>query len=241
MRWNVQSVQDWFFRAFLIGAVVASIILNIINLNVKWYIPAIFMALYLIYQTLIDRQPQQGDLESSFYGSNSEFYSSTQRRMQSATRHIWVTYVRLVPPPGFESPEADSYFKYGLEWARKNPDRELRRIVGAQDDGPVSEWLLRHYIETRDIKNYFVRVSPFSGPVDGINFAIIDDRAIFLALSGEGNRLTGHSLATPEAVHAFREYFLQWWDSAEKLEEYVRRVTADDAICQDQLPPSVNP
>jgi hypothetical protein len=211
---------------FLIGAVITSIILGVINVSVRWYIPGIFMAMYLIYQTLIGTRPSRTGLESSFYGSNSEFYSSTQRRMQSATRHIWVTYVRLVPPPGFESPEADSYFKYGLAWARQNRDRELRRIVGAPDQGPVAEWLVRHYSETKDIGNYLVRVSPFSGPVDGINIAIIDDRAVFIALSGEGNRLTGHSLDTPEAVHAFREYFLQWWDSCERLEDYTRRISS---------------
>jgi hypothetical protein len=144
--------------------------------------------------------------------------------MQAATTHIWVTYVRLVPPPGFESPEADSYFRYGIEWARKNPDREFKRIVGAADSGPVSEWLLRHYEEVRAIKNYSVHVTPFSGPVDGINFAILDNSVAFLALSTEGNRLTGHSFDTPDAVAAFREYFLQWWDKSEKLEDYVSRI-----------------
>jgi hypothetical protein len=226
MGWDIQRVEGLVFRAFLIGAVITSVILDLLNVDVKWYVPAIFMAMYLIYQTLIGMRLREPGLESTFYGSNSEFYSSTQRKMQSATRHIWVTYVRLVPPPGFESPEADSYFKYGIAWARQNRDREFRRIVGAPDGGPVSAWLVQHYEETKSVGNYLVRVSPFSGPVDGINIAIIDDRAVFIALSGEGNRLTGHSLETAEAVHAFREYFLQWWDSCEKLEDYVQRIEA---------------
>jgi len=224
MKWTFKGVEDWLFRVLLIGAVGSSIVLDAVGVNVKWYIPAIFAALYLIYQTLISTRDRSGSLETTFYSSNSEFYASTQRRMQSAQRHIWVTYVRTVPPPGFESAEASSYFKYGLEWAKKNPDRELRRIVGAGERGAMTDWLVHHYAETKDIKNYAVRVSPFDGPVDGINFAIIDDRAVFIALSGEGNRLTGHSLDTPEAVHAFREYFLQWWDGAERLETYVARV-----------------
>lgn len=224
-RWNVKLVEDWMLQAFLVGAVATSIILSVLGVDEKWYIPAIFAVLYIIYRQISDVSNRTAaGVESTFYGSNSEFYSSTQRRMQSATTHIWVTYVRLVPPPGFESPEADSYFRYGIEWARKNPDREFRRIVGAENSGPLSEWLVKHYKDVRSIKNYSVHVTPFSGPVDGINFAIIDNSVAFLALSGEGNRLTGHSFDTPDAVAAFREYFLQWWDRSEKLEDYVSRI-----------------
>jgi hypothetical protein len=158
--------------------------------------------------------------------------------MQSATTHIWVTYVRLIPPPGFESPEADSYFRYGIEWARKNPDREFRRIVGAESSGPLSEWLIRHYEDVKSIKNYSVHVTPFSGPVDGINFSIIDNSVVFLALSGDGNRLTGHSFDTPGAVAAFREYFLQWWDRSEKLEDYVSRMGKVSALSSYRPAPS---
>jgi hypothetical protein len=56
------------------------------------------------------------------------------------------------------------------------------------------------------------------------SYAYQVDSVAFLALSGEGNRLTGHSFDTPDAVAAFREYFLQWWDRSEKLEDYVSRI-----------------
>ncbi len=77
MKWNIHSVEDWIFRAFLIGAVLASIVLDLLNLNVKWYIPAIFVAMYLIYQTLVGTQPQDSDSKAS--RSTGAIASSTLR------------------------------------------------------------------------------------------------------------------------------------------------------------------
>jgi hypothetical protein len=221
---RIQRVEDRLVEACLIGAAVTSVGLNIIGVDAKWYAPGIFMALYGIFRMLTDMHERVTGLEVSFYRSNSEFYASTQRRMQVAKSHIWTTYVRTIPPPGFESAEANSYFQYTVDWARKNPDREFRRIVGAPDSGPMATWLIQHCEETRDIKNYRVCVVPFYGKVDEINLAIIDDNAVFLAVSGDGNSMIGHSMETPDAVHAFREYYLQKWNSGEALEAYVSRL-----------------
>src|SRR6476469_4788823 len=106
-RWSFNSIEDLLLQAILVGAVATSIILSAIGIDVKWYIPAIFAVLYIIYRQISDLSDRTAaGVESTFYGSNSYFYSSSQRRMQSAKTHIWVTYVRLVPPPGFESAEA---------------------------------------------------------------------------------------------------------------------------------------
>src|SRR5260370_39306104 len=109
-RWGLHGVEGWLVQVFLVGAVASSIILDVAGLDIKWYVPGIFMVLFVIYRRLNEIDNQPAGVESRFYSSNSEFYSSTQRRMQSATMHIWVTYVRLVPPPGFGSPARLSQF-----------------------------------------------------------------------------------------------------------------------------------
>jgi hypothetical protein len=228
-RMDLQSLEDRLTEGFLIGAVVASIVLNIVGLDPKWYLPAIFLALYGIFR-MVATQYKQSAVTSAFYPNTSEFYASMQRRMQSAQSYIWATYVRLVPPPGFNSAEANSYFQYGLDWARRNPDREFGRIVAAPAGNEMRTWLLQHHADTKSINNYLVRVVPYVGRIDGINMAVIDDKIVFLALSGEGQRMTGHSIETSGLVQAFKEYYITWWDVAEPLESFVSRITSARAV-----------
>ncbi|HEY5988696.1 MAG TPA: hypothetical protein VIV12_20295 [Streptosporangiaceae bacterium] len=228
---RIQRVEDRLLQFCLIGAAITSVGLNIVGVDARWYAPGIFMALYGMFRILTEMHERDLGVESTFYRTNSEFYAATQKRMQVAKSHIWV-HVRTIPPPGFESAEANSYFKYTVDWARRNPDREFRRIFGAADSGPMAAWLARHHEETREIRNYRVCVVPFHGKVDEINLAIVDDSAVFLAVSGDGNSMTGHSLETPDAVHAFREYYLQKWNTGESLEEYVRR-TREGGLSSD--------
>jgi hypothetical protein len=60
----------------------------------------------------------------------------------------------------------------------------------------MAAWLGRHRQDTESIKNYKVRVVPSQGRIDEIGVAIIDDKMVTLAISGDGSSMTGHSLET---------------------------------------------
>jgi hypothetical protein len=114
-------------------------------------------------------------------------------------------------------------FQATIEWARRHPDREFRRIISAPDSGAISAWLPQHDEETRAIANYNARVIPSLGTLDDVGFAVIDDKRVVLAVSGDGTSISAHVLEAPEAVRAFREQYIQKWERAETLPDFLRR------------------
>ena len=102
----------------------------------------------------------------------------------------------------------------------------------------MAAWLINHHAETKDVKNYKIRVEHFTGNVDQIGISIIDNRLVYLALSGDGTSMTGHKLETPEAIQAFREHFLQRWANSEPIEDYARRVAASETHSPEERPSS---
>jgi hypothetical protein len=223
---NAQRLEDRLLQVFLLLAVLGSILGNIFDIDPGWQIPLVFAALYAILRVVSQLRDQDGQLTFVYYKNNSEFYSSVQRIMQRAEETVSVTYLRLLPPPGFHSPEADSYFQYGLKWARGDSHKEFRRIFGVPPGGAMLEWLRTHHAETRSIPNYSVRVIPWSLGVDGLNVALIDDKTVFLALTGEGQQMRGLSFGTPEAIGYFTEYYNRLWSGAEPLASFVARFPA---------------
>jgi hypothetical protein len=217
-----RKVEDRLLELCLIGAVATSIILTAVGIDVKWFVPGIFLAQYGIFRILADmRETRAAGIESACYANSSEFYKAAQGRFQSAKNTAWVTYTRLTPPSELKSAESESYFRYTLNWARLHPDREFRRIIYAADSVAMAAWLTEHREDTKHISNYKAKVVKTYGPADEIGLAIFDGEMVMLALcSGEGP-MTGHSIREPAAVHAFREYYIRQWENAETLEDCV--------------------
>jgi len=160
---TLQSIEDRLIEISLVGAAITSVALNIVGVDVKWYIPGIFLALYGIFRTLAQEGHEGTGLETHFYINYAVFYAAAQKQMNEARSHIWVTYTRNSPPPEHDSAEASSYFRYTVDWARRNPDREFRRIMTVTESAAMKAWLRTHHRETNDIANYKVRVVPSAG------------------------------------------------------------------------------
>jgi hypothetical protein len=233
---TLQAIEDRLIEIALVGAAVTSVALNIVGVDVKWYIPGIFLALYGIFRTLTQEGHEGVGLETHFYINHTAFYAAAQKQMNEARSHIWVTYTRSIPPPERDSAEASSYFRYTVDWARKNPEREFRRIMTVTESPAMKAWLRMHHGETKDIANYKVRVVSSAGPVDEIGIAIIDAKRVFLAFSGDGISMSGHIFETPEAIRSFREYYLQKWSTGESLEEYVRKLAGAEVAGHETSP-----
>jgi hypothetical protein len=163
-RLTFRKVEDRLVEVSLIGAVVTSIILNVIGIDARWYIPGIFLALYGIFQSVADiREKRERGIESAFYRNIQEFYAAAQRQIQEAKDYVWATYTRTAPPTAFESAEANSYFQYTVDWARWHPDREFRRIIGAPETAAMAAWLNQHRQDTKAIKTTRYASSPPMG------------------------------------------------------------------------------
>jgi hypothetical protein len=220
---GVQRAEGYLVQVFLVGAVITSVILNIVGVDPKWYLPGVFMALYGIYKKLDDIQPP-ADLMTSSYTSSGEYYTALQGKVQQASESVWMTYMRAAPPPGYGLPEADAYFRFTVDWARAHPGREFRRIFAASDDGPMAEWLLAHHAEHGSLANYQPRVLATVSKVDMMSVGIFDAREVILVLTGDGNSLTGHTLANAHTVRTFREWYVALWNAADPLDDFVERV-----------------
>jgi hypothetical protein len=220
---EIQRFPDYIVQILLIGAAVTSIAVTILGVSVKWYLPGIFMGIYAVYrQVAADLEDCRTSLTQ--YLNSAQYYSDLQQRVQRATQTVWLTYMRVKPPPGYGEPEADRYLRFTIEWARIYPDRELRRVFAASDDGPLTDWLLAHYRECKGVANYHPRVVPTLCDIDAINVGIFDAASAVLVFTGKGTSLSGVTFGTTESIQAFREWYLQLWDVAEPLAAYVDRV-----------------
>jgi hypothetical protein len=217
---SLRSLEERLILGSLVVAAATSVVLNFVGIDPKWYVPGMFVALYAILRAVGDLREEAPRTEQMLYHTVSVFYSDAIRRMRAAESHIWVTQVRRVPPESGSTEDA-SYFRGTIEWAQKHPDREFRRIIGVSNSESIAAWLKQHHEETENVRNYKVRIIPLSGMNDEIGIAIIDQKTVRLALSGDGTSMMEHVLKAPEAIRTFREYYIQKWEQAETIPEYL--------------------
>ncbi len=222
---GVQRYENRLVQVFLAGAAVTSVALNVYgDVDPKWYLPGVFMALYATYRKLDDIPDMKPGVETTVYRNSAEYYIGLQQRVQRAKESVWMTYMRASPPPGSGSPEAEAYFNYTLQWAKGHPDREFRRIFAAAETGPMADWLIGHHQQVRDVENYRPRVLLNALKIDSLSAGIFDTSEVVLVLTMDGNRLTGHTFDRAETVGNFRDWYQAMWYAAEPLEAFVRRV-----------------
>ncbi|KUN16348.1 hypothetical protein AQJ23_45260 [Streptomyces antibioticus] len=224
---NLQSIAQKLLLIALLFVIGGSIVANLFAWDVKWQIPLIYAVLYVLLSVVVEIRDRQAPTTSTHYRTSDEFFLSFARFVRTAERHVYTSYVRNTPPPSFQSPAAQQYFRAAADWTRRNPGASFHRIIGvpAQEPGKseMRLWLREHYEEMRDLGNYHARVVTTNSGVDAVNVAIIDDTAVLLLLTADGSFMSGHSLETAEAVNSFRDYYRSWWASAEPLESYAQR------------------
>lgn len=224
---NLQSVEQKLLLLALLFVTGGSIVANLFAWDVKWQIPLIYAVLYVLLSIAVEIRDRQAPTASTHYRTSDEFFLSFARLVRTAERHIYTSYVRNTPPPSFQSPAAQQYFRTAADWTRRNPGASFHRIIGvpAQEPGKSAMrlWLREHYEEMHGLANYHARVVTTNSGVDAVNMAIIDDAAVLLLLTADGSFMSGHSLETAEAVNSFRDYYRSWWASGEPLDNYAQR------------------
>jgi len=228
---EAQGAEDRIVGILLGIAVLFSIISNVVQVPIEWQIPFIFLALLAIFKlvfpigelvrqvrSLSSNQPQ---IQFKHYPTNSDFYSEIQQIVKGAQYRLAVTYIRRTPPSNFAALEAKGYFKYVLEWAKNSPSRSVRRII-CVPDAPMLIWAQKHCNETKDIRNYEVRVVEWAIEADALNLALIDNAIVFIAFSGETEQdMRGLSLKSDEAFKYFDAYYNQLWVAGKPLNQFL--------------------
>jgi hypothetical protein len=226
-----QGTEDRIVGILLGVAVLFSIVSNIIQVPIQWQIPFIFLALFAIFKLVFpirelvhqvkSLSSNQSLIQFKHYPSNSDFYNEMHQIVRNALYRISVTYIRRSPPSDFASREAKAYFDFVLEWAKRSPDRTLRRIICIPDDRmPV--WARSHYDETKNIPHYKVRIVEWRIEADALNLALIDNTTVFLAFSGETEQdMRGLSLRSDQALNYFDIYYSQLWSAGKPLHRFL--------------------
>ncbi|MFI1676346.1 hypothetical protein [Streptomyces sp. NPDC020607] len=103
---NLQSVEQKLLLLALLFVVGGSIVANLFAWDVKWQIPLIHAALYVLLSVVIEIRDGQAPTASTHYRNSDEFFLSFTRLVRTAERHVYTSYVCNTPPPSFQSPAA---------------------------------------------------------------------------------------------------------------------------------------
>ncbi|MER7968005.1 helix-turn-helix domain-containing protein [Streptomyces sp. NPDC096080] len=168
-------------------------------------------------------------LTAHWYRNNRQFYEAASARIKQARSEIRVTYTRRFPPTQYTTRASGEYFRTILDWAGEDSDdeRSVRRIIGIPEregtpDCDMLAWARQHYEDSKDLLNYEANVLRWTAAADGLNMALIDDSAVFLAFSGgPRQRLNGFSVEDPTFMTYFAAYFDQLWAALEPLGTYL--------------------
>lgn len=222
--YSTQALESSVLRYCLLAAAAWSVVSNLLDLDSRWHAPLIFLGLYAVLRAIEELQRDQKDGKATPLNHNAEFYPMMERATMESTSHISVTYMRTYPPPHFQSAEFDDYFKSLERWARRNPNRQLRRVIGAPSTGSMDGWIVSHHKDTVSLRNYAARVVPCSSSYDCLNMAIFDDRRCVVAITGSGHEVRGVAIDDPTVARSFSEYHSSLWAQGEPLEVYADRL-----------------
>ncbi|MGH4011614.1 MAG: helix-turn-helix domain-containing protein [Pseudonocardiaceae bacterium] len=167
----------------------------------------------------------------TFYRNNSKFYRAAAEYAKSASSIMRLTYVRQVPPTQVTSREAAEYFATVLEWARQPGHRFVLRVIGIPIFNEVPEpqmlsWIKSHHLDVQEILNYEARIVPWMNRGDGLNMALFDEDAVFVAVSGESRQdLKGMAFPDRKVHQYFTAHFTQLWHNAESIQRFIQRYT----------------
>lgn len=166
-------------------------------------------------------EPKQENVTITWFDDNEEFYSTAAERLLVAKRKLLATYIRRHPPSYYTSDAAAKYFQAVLDWAREPGARSVRRIL-CVPNAEMYEWAIQHEAETREIRNYEVRVVPWQLDADSFNLALMDDSISFIAFSGTAFQdLSGLEAFSEKLNRRFTDYFEQFWAGGTDLRSYL--------------------
>ncbi|MGI5404835.1 helix-turn-helix domain-containing protein [Streptomyces sp. CA-135486] len=168
-------------------------------------------------------------LAARWYRNNREFYEAASERVRQARSEIRVTYTRRYPPTQYTTRASAEYFEAILGWAAQDSDDErcVRRIIGVPEHDGVADrdmlaWARQHHEASKHILSYEASVLRWTAAADGLNMALIDESAVFLAFSGgPRQKLNGFSVEDPTFMSYFAAYFEQLWAALQPLGTYL--------------------
>lgn len=211
---------------------IGSIITAIANVEARWQVPLIFLALITIIRLVTPVEEIHSDVRYlrelsasariSPYPSLDAFYSDLRHALGRAKYTLDLTHIRDNPPDDFGDHTA-GWFDAVAEWVQKDSSRSVRRLVSVRNDR-MYDWVQQLASVAVEIPRFQVRVVKWDIDAPAINMAIIDGNVVFLAVTGEMlERTRGIAVEDQAVAHYFTDYYNNLWRSAMPLASYLAK------------------
>lgn len=228
----LQTVEDRILIAVLAILFVASIIGAIVGVPAAWQTPIIVAALVAIMRLLAPVEEIHEDVKFlrgvasamsiQSYATLQAFYADLTHAVEEAKETLDVTHIRDNPPDDFVGSRPSDYFHMVTTWLQADSSRSVRRVIAVRN-AAMHAWAVQLAEAAAHMPNYQVRVVDWSVAAPAINMAIVDGRAVFLAITGDTlERTRGLGIEDQTVSGYFCDYYGNLWRAAEPLDDFLR-------------------
>jgi hypothetical protein len=230
----VKSLGDKLLLAFLIILFAYSVVAAIYQTVTKNQVPSAFTApvvlagLYAVVKLVADLPEihedvrylrRAADVHVDRMATVKDFHDSLLKALEKATSTLDLTHIRDNPPADF-GPEASKFYEQLVDWVTVD-GRSIRRIIAVKSPA-MCDWARNLADDTKHLSNFRIRVIDWKPNVPAINLAIVDGRAVYLALTGEVvERTAGIGIEDDTATQYFSDYYNTLWHGSVDLKDWL--------------------
>lgn len=240
-RWLETEIDERLLLGTLLLTFAASLVLPMLaqfadwDIAALWGIPVVLAALFTITKIVRPLPMIQKDVRYLREIANvgvqrmptvRDFYEGLILGLQEAASTIDLTHIRDEPPRDF-GPSAGDFFSRLVKWCQAEDGRSIRRLIAVKSPA-MHAWAQELAEETQDIPQFEIRVVAWSSEFPALNMAIIDEKAVYLALTGSTvQRTRGLAIEDSTTAQYFRDYYENIWQSAVDLHDWLATTTVE--------------
>lgn len=231
----VTSTEDKFLVVALIVLLLVSLAIPVyeevtgVTVPASWNTPVVLFALYAIVRLVGSLPEIKTDVRFLREVANvrvqrmpnaREFFDNLDKALDEATSTLDLTHVRDTPPSEFGQ-GTGAFFARVVEWCGVE-GRSVRRIIAVRSPA-MYEWARELEAATANFPQFKVRVIDWAIPAPAMNMAIIDEKAVYLALTGSTiERTRGLGIEDETATQYFRDYYDNLWGASVDLKRWLK-------------------
>jgi hypothetical protein len=198
------------------------------------FAPVVLLALYLLARLVGGvpeirkdvrylREAAASNVRVQQMSNVKEFHDNLRLAVERANSTLDLTHIRETPPRDFG--ESAVQFYDGLQkWCRVE-GRSIRRIICVRN-ASMYVWAKQLAEETRDLPQFEVRVIDWSTKAPAMNMAIVDGKAVYLALTGVSlERTKGLGIEDDTTAQYFQNYYDNLWSTGKPLPAWLEQNT----------------
>lgn len=151
----------------------------------------------------------------------NDFYVSLLKAVDKATTTLDLTHIRDTPPNDFGS-TATEFFNRVVDWCSGGEARTVRRVISVRN-AEMRVWAQQLDETTRHLPQFSIRVIDWATDAPAVNFAIVDEVAVYITLTGSmTGRTRGLAIDDQTVSRSFKEYYDNLWENSIDLRKWLQ-------------------